>query len=364
MPAPKITTGIRNRNYLNIKNNPKNPWQGFVGTDDRGHTIFRAPEWGLRAAIILLRNYWFAYSLRTAYEIVSRWAPASDTIGSRAGAKQNDPRAYADFIAKRLRVGANDNLQLFNPDKTLNNLSNLRGLISAMAEYENYAGFEVPDDELTKAFLLVDPDLSPGAAGGGSLDAGKPTAPPASELEKTVASRIRERLSQMSATELLERLQIDLPQTSEEPADETASDTEDKQEQPNTPPTPPARPPVAPGTISLDDTLMRAVLRMNAFPMPPAGEDKVILFGIRGSLPAEDGGAKPGATKLIRKAMLDWQNPRCTLGQWFVESKTIAVFPAALCLERGMWPRAWERAAAGATSCSPATTNSRKDLMA
>jgi hypothetical protein len=129
MPAPTYEekVGVRNRNYLNVKSNPKNPWQGSAGTDATGHTIFREPEWGLRAAIMTLRTYWFSYSLRTVSGILARWAPASDTLGSRPGQPRNDPHAYAKFVCKRLRVGAAEDLRLFHADRRMKRCADSAG---------------------------------------------------------------------------------------------------------------------------------------------------------------------------------------------------------------------------------------------
>lgn len=45
--STKGTVGIRNLNYLNVKENPKNRCQGSLGVDEHRHTKFRAPEWGI-----------------------------------------------------------------------------------------------------------------------------------------------------------------------------------------------------------------------------------------------------------------------------------------------------------------------------
>lgn len=151
----KKTLGIRNNNYLNVKNKPSNPWKGSIATDKRGHAKFSDPEWGIRAAILTLRAYWFSHGLRTVAGILSRWAPDSDTVGSIPGAPANSPDEYTRFVCDRMCVGPNDNLRLFKTDKSLNNLDNLNRLISAMAEYENYIDFKIPDGEFERAVSLL-----------------------------------------------------------------------------------------------------------------------------------------------------------------------------------------------------------------
>lgn len=152
---PKQTVGIRNNNYLNVKNNPQNPWKGSVGSDDRGHAVFDDPAFGLRAAIVTLRSYWFRHNKRTIAEILARWAPATDTIGSLPGALPNSPGEYAEFVSDRIGLPHNDQLELFSDNEEVMNRKQLGQLVKAMAEFENYAGFEFPESLLQKAFDLI-----------------------------------------------------------------------------------------------------------------------------------------------------------------------------------------------------------------
>src|SRR5215207_4164121 len=119
---PTNSTGIRNNNYLNVKNG-SDPWQDAEGkpsqTDERGHAVFTDPAYGVRAGITLLRSYFFKHNLRTIAEILSRWAPASDTVGSLPNAPQNSPAEYSAFVAARVGVGFNDKLDIFKEDKTI-----------------------------------------------------------------------------------------------------------------------------------------------------------------------------------------------------------------------------------------------------
>jgi hypothetical protein len=153
--ATKSTLGIRNKNYLNVKNNPSNPWKGSISTDSRGHAKFSDPAWGIRAAIMVLRTYWFTYRLRTVAQILSRWAPSSDTIGSIVGAPANSPVEYTRFVCGRMGFAANQPLRLFKADRTLDNFRQLKALVESMAEYENYVGFNVPDGEFERALYLI-----------------------------------------------------------------------------------------------------------------------------------------------------------------------------------------------------------------
>ena len=147
-----MSTGIRNKNYLNVKGSG---WKGQTGSDSRGHAIFKLPEWGIRAGIVLLRTYWFTHNLRTIAAILSRWAPATDTVGSLPGAPKNSPAEYSRFVAKRVGIGPNDKLRLFHPDRTLCDVRQLKALFEAMAAYEIGGGFDTPDQEFERALYLV-----------------------------------------------------------------------------------------------------------------------------------------------------------------------------------------------------------------
>jgi hypothetical protein len=132
---------LRGNNYLNVKNNRNDPWldagEASSKTDDRGHAIFKDPAWGVRAAILTLRTYYFKHGKRTILSIINRWAPASDTIGSLAGGQPNQPNTYAATVAKWMGISATETLEIFQPNKTLGNLAQLFDLVAAMAKYEH-----------------------------------------------------------------------------------------------------------------------------------------------------------------------------------------------------------------------------------
>jgi murein DD-endopeptidase MepM/ murein hydrolase activator NlpD len=166
---PTDSTGIRNNNYLNVKNGA-DPWLDAGGkpskTDERGHAVFTDPAYGVRAGIVLLRSYFFRHNLRTIAEILARWAPASDTVGSLPGGPKNSPLEYSTFVAGRLGIGFNDKLDIFKADKTVGNIARLRALFSAMAEYENGSGFKVPEEVFHDGLELVQPGITGGGATG------------------------------------------------------------------------------------------------------------------------------------------------------------------------------------------------------
>jgi murein DD-endopeptidase MepM/ murein hydrolase activator NlpD len=160
---PSTPTGIRNKNYLNVKNT-SSPWADAGGrpskTDERGHAVFTDPAYGIRAGILQLRAYFFKHNRRTVAEILSRWAPATDTVGSLPGAPPNSPAAYSTFVSGRMGISFNQRLDIFNEDKSIGNIARLRALFYAMAEYENGNGFRVPDEEFNAGLDLVQPGIT------------------------------------------------------------------------------------------------------------------------------------------------------------------------------------------------------------
>lgn len=79
-------------NPANIRYNKKNNWLGQIGSDN-GFCVFDTVEHGLRALVILLRNYINVYKLHSVSEIISRYAPACE----------NDTRNYISYVNGFLR---------------------------------------------------------------------------------------------------------------------------------------------------------------------------------------------------------------------------------------------------------------------
>jgi hypothetical protein len=150
------TVGVRNRNLLNVKQNPANPWRYSIDKDARGHAIFPSFPKGLRAGIITLRTYWTTHKLRTIAGILSRWAPSTDTIGSIPGAPPNSPAAYSAFVAGRMGISPTATLMTFRDDGAVRSTDQLFALVSAMATYENTAALALPRHVFDEALKLID----------------------------------------------------------------------------------------------------------------------------------------------------------------------------------------------------------------
>ncbi|EBU1219308.1 structural protein [Salmonella enterica] len=87
--------GIRNNNPGNIRWG--DDWKGLVPKSqrtDKDFCQFIMPEYGIRAMIVILRNYQRKHGLNTITGIISRWAPTNE----------NNTQAYIDSVAKSTGV--------------------------------------------------------------------------------------------------------------------------------------------------------------------------------------------------------------------------------------------------------------------
>lgn len=113
--------GIRNNNWLNIREDHRTDydWVGeaIIDHDDQ-FEVFTAPEYGIRAAARILKNYRDLYGIQTVSGIINRWAPDSE----------NNTAAYVDHVASVLGVG---------PDEFIDLDFQLPLLLQVMALHEN-----------------------------------------------------------------------------------------------------------------------------------------------------------------------------------------------------------------------------------
>lgn len=83
--------GFRNNNPLNIRKGSK--WKGLSPVQsDKSFCVFTSMRYGIRAAIYLILKYYKVYELHTLYEIISRWAPATE----------NNTYNYCSIVAHEL----------------------------------------------------------------------------------------------------------------------------------------------------------------------------------------------------------------------------------------------------------------------
>ena len=95
MSTSKVARGIRNNNPGNVRWGDE--WKGLVAKNQRTDTSFCqfvSPEYGIRAMIIILRNYQRKYGLNTVSGIIKRWAPPNE----------NNTQAYINGVSRATGV--------------------------------------------------------------------------------------------------------------------------------------------------------------------------------------------------------------------------------------------------------------------
>lgn len=122
----QLSRGIRNNNPFNIRRS-KSCWKGLVPSNDKEFCTFSTVTYGLRAGLVLLRNY-VRKGFNTPRKIVHRYAPPVE----------NDIDAYLAFIAMYRYPGY--------LDTKIVTLPQLVGLAKDIAFFESH--FLVSYDEL------------------------------------------------------------------------------------------------------------------------------------------------------------------------------------------------------------------------
>jgi hypothetical protein len=113
--------GVRNNNPGNIRRG--DDWKGLLPTaqrTDKSFCQFISPEYGIRAMVIILRNYQRKHGLNTVSGIINRWAPASE----------NDTQAYINSVAQATGV---------SPDQGVDTRDSrfMMKLVQAIIKHEN-----------------------------------------------------------------------------------------------------------------------------------------------------------------------------------------------------------------------------------
>ncbi len=113
-----VSRGIRNNNPLNIRiTNAR--WVGRVpdyDQTDREYLQFTAPVYGLRAAMRIMRTYFYKYKINTVSGLVMRWAPHVENPTDRYIVFVENATGLKDWDFKR---------------------SNVIALVRAMGQFEN-----------------------------------------------------------------------------------------------------------------------------------------------------------------------------------------------------------------------------------
>jgi hypothetical protein len=122
-------------NPFNIRTNAANKWQGKTTPAGAPFEHFDTIENGIRAGIILLRNYITKKRLTTIREILTTYAPNTE----------NDTRAYISFVEKESG---------FDPDQTLAaDKETIWKLAYAMCQMEN--GYKLNREDYERAWKMA-----------------------------------------------------------------------------------------------------------------------------------------------------------------------------------------------------------------
>ncbi|MEJ0093323.1 MAG: hypothetical protein WDN46_07775 [Methylocella sp.] len=179
-PAPALAAidqataprGIRNNNPGNLIDNAwTQSLPGYTGSDGRFAT-FNTPQAGSAALDQNLQSY-ASKGVSTPLAIASKWAPAGDG--------DNNPTAYAGFVASKLGVGINDPIDMTNPA--------VRSTVaSAITQFENGTGASIPASASSYADSPAGGGL--GAAGVAGAPVGASASPPSGAADEIAPSPI------------------------------------------------------------------------------------------------------------------------------------------------------------------------------
>lgn len=152
MGRVRTSRGVRNNNPGNIKDFGTS-WEGMLPHAERNDAqraehvfvVFRHPWWGIRAMAMILRNYSRKHGLNSVEQLMTRWAPQSDS---------NPTYKYVEFVAAHLGVSSGDTLDL-------NDFHTMRRLVQAVVQFEN--GFDPYTWEYDTGLILL--GIEPPVAG-------------------------------------------------------------------------------------------------------------------------------------------------------------------------------------------------------
>ena len=148
---------IRFNNYWCIKSplGEETYWRGQISQDDRRHAQFSDPVFGARAFARLMHTYRFRYNLQSSSDILSRYAPTTDTVGSIEGNPLNPTNTYATFIARSVGKEPDDPLNLFHADGTFN-AEIAVPVFQAFVRFELSAKYSIEEDFIIGAIRLLE----------------------------------------------------------------------------------------------------------------------------------------------------------------------------------------------------------------
>lgn len=115
-----MTKGQRNNNPLNIRRTA-DKWLGMSQRqNDSDFIVFDSLEYGIRAALKLIRRYVQLYSCNSIRKIIYRWAPPCE----------NDTESYVAYVVTKVGIRQSENIKFTDRDTICN-------IIKAMAQIES-----------------------------------------------------------------------------------------------------------------------------------------------------------------------------------------------------------------------------------
>jgi hypothetical protein len=127
--------GIRNNNPGNIEKSVNNAWKGSIAGNDTRFETFETMEYGIRALLVILRNY-IRKGHNSVELIIKRWAPSNE----------NNTEAYIKAVCNYMDVIRNEELFFI--------LEDMLPLTKAICKHEN-GGEYITNEQIEKAWGLL-----------------------------------------------------------------------------------------------------------------------------------------------------------------------------------------------------------------
>lgn len=106
MQEGKQPRGVRNNNPLNIRSGSH--WIGLAERQDKDFCTFVAIEWGVRAAVKILRSY-ARRGIHTVADIIQTWAPPIE----------NDTNKYIQIVCSRTGFLPTHNINIYDENEVV-----------------------------------------------------------------------------------------------------------------------------------------------------------------------------------------------------------------------------------------------------
>jgi hypothetical protein len=142
-------------------------WEGGLGVDDDGHAAFRSGTHAARAAARNLRTAYVRRGRKSAWQIMSVYAPPDDCVGGdrnrlsngscRYG--KNPTGTYAARVARGITDDIHGDLRLFAPDGTAT--AGLAVLLANIAAFE-IGGVHVKEATIRQGICMENACIPPG----------------------------------------------------------------------------------------------------------------------------------------------------------------------------------------------------------